>query len=236
MRLDPVAAAKRIIEKRYPSCKAAVLSGSVVRGESTKTSDLDLVIFDQALESSYRESYVMFEWPVEAFVHNFESYRQFFQSDCKSGTPSMPRMVYEGLVLKGEDLLEPIKREAQDLLEKGPDPLSKEDIEMRRYFITDALDDFTGSGKRSEEIFIAGVLAELIHEFVLLTNGRYIGKSKWIPRALMQYDPVFAAEFTSVFDEYYRTGRKDNVIALADSILEPHGGRFFEGFSLGKKE
>lgn len=236
MRMEPLEAAKRIIEKHYPTCSAAVLSGSVVRGEGTNTSDLDLVIFDESRPSSYRESFVDFEWPVEAFVHNFESYRQFFQSDCKSGTPSMPRMVFEGLILKGEERLEPIKREAQDLLEKGPEPLSNKEIETRRYFITDALDDFIGSSKRSEEIFIAGILAELIHQFVLLTNGRYIGKSKWIPRALMQFDPEFADEFTSVFDEFYRTGRKDKVVALADSILKPHGGRFFAGFSLGKKE
>ncbi|MDR0137777.1 nucleotidyltransferase domain-containing protein [Metabacillus idriensis] len=234
--MEPLEAAKRIIEKHYPTCSAAVLSGSVVRGEGTNTSDLDLVIFDESLPSSYRESFVDFEWPVEAFVHNFESYRQFFQSDCKSGTSSMPRMVFEGLILKGEERLQPIKREAQDLLEKGPEPLSNKEIETRRYFITDALDDFIGSSKRSEEIFIAGILAELIHQFVLLTNGRYIGKSKWIPRALMQFDPEFAVEFTSVFDEFYRTGRKDKVVALADSILKPHGGRFFAGFSLGKKE
>lgn len=236
MRMEPVEAAKKIIEKHYPTCSAAVLSGSVVRGEGTITSDLDLVIFDESLPSSYRESFVDFGWPVEAFVHNFKSYCQFFQSDWKSGTPSMPRMVFEGHILKGENLMQPIKREAQKLLEKGPDPLSDKEIEMRRYFITDALDDFIGSSKRSEEIFIAGLLARLIHEFVLLTNGRYIGKSKWIPRALMQFDPEFAGEFTSTFDEYYRTGRKDKVIALTDSILKPHGGRFFAGFSLGKKE
>ncbi|MGG4490592.1 nucleotidyltransferase domain-containing protein [Metabacillus idriensis] len=234
--MEPLEAAKRIIEKHFPTCSAAVLSGSVIRGEGTNTSDLDLVIFEESLPSSYRESFIAFGWPVEAFVHNFESYRQFFQNDWKSGAPSMPRMVFEGHILKGEKLLQPIKKEAHELLEKGPDPLSDKEIETRRYFLTDALDDFIGSNKRSEEIFIAGVLAQLIHEFVLLTNGRFIGKSKWIPRALMQFDPEFADEFTLAFDEYYRTGCKDKVIALADAILKPHGGRFFEGFSRGKKE
>ncbi len=97
----------------------------------------------------------------------------------------MPRMVYEGIVLRGKLLLEPIKEEAERLLEKGPDPWSKEEIDLKRYFITDALDDFIGSRSRSEMLFITNSLAELLHEFVLRTNGRYIGKSKWIPRALM---------------------------------------------------
>ncbi|PLR66220.1 nucleotidyltransferase domain-containing protein [Bacillus sp. UMB0893] len=236
MRLEPFEAAKKIIEKRFPKCQAAVLSGSVVRGEATPASDLDIVIFDETLKASYRESFVEFGWPVEAFVHNFDSYRHFFESDCKSGTPSMPRMVYEGIVLRGKLLLEPIKEEAERLLEKGPDPWSKEEIDLKRYFITDALDDFIGSRSRSEMLFITNSLAELLHEFVLRTNGRYIGKSKWIPRALMQFDPKFAEEFTSVFDEFYRTGKKENIIILTDSVLKPFGGRFFEGFSIGKNE
>ncbi|WP_263597219.1 nucleotidyltransferase domain-containing protein [Metabacillus idriensis] len=49
MRLEPFEAAKKIIEKRFPKCQAAVLSGSVVRGEATPASDLDIVIFDETL-------------------------------------------------------------------------------------------------------------------------------------------------------------------------------------------
>ncbi|KEZ50480.1 nucleotidyltransferase domain-containing protein [Metabacillus indicus] len=236
MRLQPAEAALKIVEKRFPSCAAAVLAGSVVRGEGTPTSDLDLVIFDESIKESYRESFVDFGWPVEAFVHNFSSYRYFFEEDCKSGTPSMPRMTAEGIVLKGKERLVPIKKEASALLEKGPEPLTQKEIDSRRYFITDALDDFTGCANRAEGIHVAGNLAELLHEFVLLTNGRYIGKSKWIHRALKQFDEHLAESFFAAFEDYYRQGEKDSVIRLADDILKPYGGRFFEGFSLGKNE
>ncbi|CDQ21416.1 hypothetical protein SAMN05192559_11035 [Halobacillus karajensis] len=39
-------AAYEIIGERFPSCDAALLAGSIVRGEGTVTSDLDLIIFD----------------------------------------------------------------------------------------------------------------------------------------------------------------------------------------------
>ena len=44
-------------------------------------------------------------------------------------------------------------------------------IEMKRYMITDALDDLIGSTNRAEELFIANTFADAIHEFVLRTNG-----------------------------------------------------------------
>lgn len=43
-RLEPLQAATQFILKHYPNCQGALLAGSVVRGEATRTSDLDLVI------------------------------------------------------------------------------------------------------------------------------------------------------------------------------------------------
>lgn len=53
-------------------------------------------------------------------------------------------------------------------------------------------------------------------------------------RALNQYDEKFTEEFVEAFNAFYITGEKDKVVQLVDMVLEPHGGRLFEGFSLGK--
>lgn len=148
----------------------ALIAGSVVRGEATETSDLDIVIFDKRLTSSYRESMFDFGWAIEVFAHNFTSYKYFIEMDCKAAKPSMPRMISEGIILRDEGILESIKKEAKDILEKGPEIWSEEIVSTKRYFITDALDDFLGSNNRAEEIFITNTLADLVHEFVLRTN------------------------------------------------------------------
>ena len=153
---------------------------------------------------------------------------------AKPPKPSMPRMVSEGIVLKDEGLIETIKAEAKEILEKGPEEWSEATINTKRYFITDCLDDFIGSNNRAEDIFIANTLAEIVHEFLLRTNGQWIGASKWIIRALKQYDEVFAKEFVEAFDDFYQTGEKSKVIQLVDQVSKPYGGRLFEGFSLGK--
>jgi hypothetical protein len=233
-RMDPYIAAEQFTLRHFPNCHGALLAGSVVRGEATETSDLDIVIFDKNLKTAYRESVIEFGWNIEVFVHNLTSYKEFFKSDCERARPSLPKMVSEGIVLKDCGILDLIKHEAIELLDRGPEEWSADTIKVKRYFISDALDDLIGSNNRAEEIFIANTLAEFVSEFVLRTNRQWIGTSKWIVRSLRNYDEKFAGHFVEAFDTFYKTGDKNKVIEMVDEILKPFGGRLFQGFSLGK--
>ncbi|RXJ02399.1 nucleotidyltransferase domain-containing protein [Anaerobacillus alkaliphilus] len=230
----PIHAAKKFVSKFHPNCDAALLAGSVVSGQATATSDLDIVIFDRNQSHSYRESLVEFGWPIEVFVHNLDSYKPFFVSDCERARPTLPRMVSEGVILKDNGIVVDIKNEANELLAKGPEKWSGEIIRLKRYFITDALDDLLGATDRSEELQIANTLTELVSEFVLRTNGHWIGSSKWVMRTLKQFDEQFAQQYFESFDLFYRTGDKADVADLVEDVLRPYGGRLFEGFSIGK--
>ncbi|WP_286180865.1 nucleotidyltransferase domain-containing protein [Bacillus sp. ISL-37] len=231
-RLSAFGTAQKFVKERFPDCDAALLAGSVTRGEATVTSDLDIVIFDKDIPSAYRESLIEYGWPIEVFVHNLQSYKLFFESDVKRARPSLPRMVAEGIVIKKSDFLPEIIGEAKRIIESGPEIWTKKEIEFKRYFITDTLDDFIGSNNEAEELFIAGTLAEQLQEFVLRTNKRWVGKSKWVVRELNHYDPVFSRKFVEAFSQYYRTGNKKMVVEMAELVLEPFGGRLFDGFSV----
>jgi predicted nucleotidyltransferase len=233
-RMEAYKAAELFTLNHFPNCHGALLAGSVVRGEATVTSDLDIVIFDKNLKTAYRESVFEFGWNIEVFVHNLTSYKEFFKSDSERARPSLPKMVSEGIVLRDSGIMDLIKQEAKDLLEKGPEEWSAKTIRIKRYFITDALDDFIGCTMRAEEIFIANTLAELVSEFVLRTNQQWIGASKWVVRSLRNYDEKFAERFVEAFDTFYKTGDKNKIIVMVDDILQPFGGRLFQGFSLGK--
>jgi hypothetical protein len=234
-RMEAYQAAELFTLNQFPKCDGALLAGSVVRGEATETSDLDIVIFEKNLKSAYRESVIEYGWNIEVFVHNLTSYKDFFKSDCERARPSLPKMVSEGIVLKDTGIIGTIKQEAKEVLGRGPEEWSAETIRIKRYFITDALDDFVGCTKRAEEIFIANTLAELVSEFVLRTNRQWIGASKWIVRSLRNYDEKFAGHFVEAFDTFYKTGDKNMIIVMVDEILQPVGGRLFQGFSLGKE-
>ncbi|MCH1627157.1 nucleotidyltransferase domain-containing protein [Ferdinandcohnia quinoae] len=232
--LTPIEAARQFIHTFFPNCQGALLAGSVVRGEETATSDLDIIIFDQTVKTAYRESLIKFGWPIEVFVHHLSSYQTFFENDVKRARPSLPRMVSEGIIIKDTGIIEQIKKEANQILEKGPEEWPLELINTKRYFITDILDDFKGSQNRAEELFIANSLADLSSEFYLRTNQQWIGSSKWVIRSLSQFDKQFADEFVDAFDSFYTSGDKDKVILLVDKVLAPYGGTLFHGFSLGK--
>lgn len=235
-RLEPIVAAKTFISMHFPHCQAAVLAGSVVRGEATETSDLDIVVFDQTLESSYRESLIEYGWRIELFAHNLTSYRAFFDQDRQRAMPSLPTMVAESVVLKDTSVIETIKHEAKDLLERGPDVWSDEMIEMKRYFLTDALDDLIGCQNRQEGLFISSTIGDLICEFILRTNGKWTGTSKWAYRALARHDNELAHQLATALESYYRNNEIDDLVYFVDEAMLPFGGRLFEGFSRGKSK
>ena len=55
-----------VLQERYGAADSLLLAGSVVRGEETATSDLDLVVLYPQIEQSYRESFHQDGWPIEA--------------------------------------------------------------------------------------------------------------------------------------------------------------------------
>lgn len=232
-RLSAFETATNYIQTHYPACNAALLAGSVVRGQETETSDLDIVIFDKDLPSAYRSSILFEGWPIELFVHNFSTYKDFFKSDAERARPSLIRMVAEGLPIRDCGMLNGIKEEASAILIEGPVEWTEEVIRTKRYIVTDLLDDFIGA-RREEGLFIAGALADGIHEFFCRTHNQWIGAGKWIPRALKEVDPDFAEKYFEAFDTYYRTDEKGEIIELTNGLLQPHGGRLFEGYTLGK--
>lgn len=234
-RMNAREAASKIVEQHFPGCTGAVLAGSVVRGDATNTSDLDIVIFDKKLPASYRTSFNSFGWPVEAFVHNSESYKFFFESDRKRARPSLPDMVANGVIIKNEDgIIDKIKKEANQILTNGPDKWTKEEFELKRYFLTDVLNDFIGSESRPEELFILNKLVDLVCEFILRTDNQWVGDAKGMYRALQSYDAILTEELIQSLNAFYQYSEKNSMIEFVDRTLEPYGGRFFEGFSAGK--
>ncbi|MBY6036225.1 nucleotidyltransferase domain-containing protein [Fictibacillus nanhaiensis] len=231
MRISARQAAKRFVETNFPACEVAYLAGSVVRGEETESSDLDIIIIDSSVGESYRQSLMEFDWPIEVFVHNLFTYKNFFKENVDRARPSLPQMCAEGIILRDNGHASRIKNEALQLLKAGPTPWKTVEIENARYHLTDLLNDLEGSTNSIEDLFIVSKLADLTHEFVLRVNGHWIGEGKWIIRALKEYDEFFAERFAEVFDTYYSTRKKVSVIQFVDEIISPFGGRLFEGYS-----
>ncbi|GHO89211.1 nucleotidyltransferase domain-containing protein [Dictyobacter formicarum] len=228
-------AAQALIDEKFPACDAAFVGGSVIRGEGTKTSDLDIVVITHTVNTAYRESFCYAGWPVELFVNTPQSYLEFFASDKQSRKPALPRMCAEGIILQNRDgIAQRIKTEAQQLLAAGPEPLNTAQLDRLRYSLTDALDDLEGSQDRGESYFIANSVAVRACDLLLGAQNQWIGHGKWVLRALRNFDPNQAEQLTRALEAYYQHGDKQALITFADDILKPLGGRLFDGYTAGK--
>lgn len=233
--IDELTAAARMIHgQRYPGANVIFLAGSLVRGEGTSTSDLDLVVIFERLPHAYRESYRFDRWPVEAFVHDPETLNYFFwEVDRPSGIPSLPAMVSEGVEIPGSSALSrSLKTLANELLADGPPAWERRDVERSRYEITNLIDDLREPRSRGEQTATATVLYGVLANHYLRSRGAWSAQGKSIPRRLRAVDASFAGEFEGAFESLFRNGGCSRVISMAEDILAPDGGGLFEGFRL----
>ena len=225
-------AARAFIATHFPDCLAAVLFGSVARGEATATSDLDIIIVTHEDISPYRKSYREYGWFIEAFVgsrkHNEDKIKHF------RGTrgPSFLTSYAEGAILKDQhNFAQDLQEKAIAILELGPDELTRQEIDAYRYVITDWLDDFVDSKSYEESLFIAYELAAKAGEFLLAYNRKWIGERKWLYRALQKLDQELAGHLVEELKSFYQTGVKEGFIEVVVRILDPAGGKLYEGYS-----
>ena len=230
-RLSPEEAARGIFRERYEEARVVFLGGSVMRGEATPTSDLDIVVVYERLPNAYREAFVYGGWPVEAFVHDVGTLAEFFESDRRRGVPALMSMVWEGVeVPEACEFSAGLKRSARELLEAGPPPWDEEELTLRRYRLTDWADDIRYPRSAEELVATGAWLYGDAAEFYFRTRGLWSAHSKTIPRRLREADAAFAERFLRAFETLFAEKRPEPAVALVAELLEPFGGFLFEGF------
>jgi predicted nucleotidyltransferase len=223
---------KKILRTKYPTAEFAFLAGSIVRGEGTAFSDLDIVIVYKELPNAFRESFYFRKFPVEAFVHTPETLNYFFEADSKTFVPSLAMMVAEGIVVPAKnDLSERLKCLADDCL-NNPPQISDEEIRNLRCWITDLVDDMRAPRSKEELTASAAVLYTVLADFYFRANGFWSAKSKSIPRRFEKTNPELHQKFCASFEKLFVAGKPKEVIELAEELLAPHGGFFFDGLRL----
>ncbi|MCA9801469.1 MAG: nucleotidyltransferase domain-containing protein [Cyanobacteria bacterium HKST-UBA02] len=231
-RPDPEEAALEIQREHFPDCLVLFLSGSVITGQATATSDLDIVVFFDSLESASRKSFFHRGWPVETFLHDRKSFQFFCAMDGKAGRPFLANMVVTGIALPEEnDFSRAVVADARRFLDAGPAPLSRSELDRRRYSITNHLDDIREPRSRSELYASGARLLEELSDFYFRSHGLWSASHKSIIRALDAADAGLCARFESAFDSLFRLGQSDETIAIGEEILTPFGGRLFDGYS-----
>lgn len=228
----------RLKQEKYPDADSLLLAGSVIRGEATSTSDLDIIVLYPELPNAYRDSYYYDNWPVEAFVHDLQTLTYFIDEiDAPTGVPSLATMVDDGKsVPSATELSKSAKVLAQASLRKGPEPWSIQTVNSARYMITDLIEDLKDSRNATESQAIASVLYSTIVDFYFRIHGFWSAKGKTIPRRLRKVDPGFAERFEKAFSAVFLKNESQALISLVSDLLAPHGGPLFSGHRLEAPE
>ena len=223
-----------IFDLKYPDAGVIFLAGSIVRGESTPFSDLDLVVIFDRLPAAYRESFNFQGFPIEAFVHDPETVNYFLHEiDRPSGIPSLAQMILEGVEIpKPNDLSRSLKQLATSVIQLGPPGLSEAEVRKLRYDITNMVDDIRQPRSRGELVASGAELYEMLANYYLRTNALWSAKGKSIPRVLSQANADLCLRYAASFDELFAHGRPESAVALVEEILRPRGGFLFDGHRL----
>lgn len=227
-----IGVANAIRSDRYPNAIAVFAAGSIVRGEGTASSDLDLVVVFASLASAYRESFRFDGYPVEAFVHDPETLEYFFfDVDRPSGVPSLPQMVLEGVeVPAANEISLGLKQLAASVIDAGPPPLDAPTEQRMRYFVSDLIDDLRTPRSRDELVATGARLYEQLADYHLRRQGLWSAKGKAIPRVLQRVDPELCGKYSQSFDALFTRGDATAVVHLAEELLRTAGGFLFDGY------
>lgn len=225
-----LAIAEAVLASRYDGACFAYVAGSIMRGQGTRLSDIDLVVIHDHLEAARRESFVVEGVPVEAFVHDEATLAWFLDHDVARGRPSVLDMIVAGTVI-GRDpaRAETLRQGVATRLSAGPPPLAPAARDALRYEITDAIDDLRGERSPAETLAIGAMLHPRLVELALRGRGRWNGTGKWAPRLLRAASTTLADSFEAAFRTLFVSGNPEPVIALAEAELEPQGGPLFDG-------
>lgn len=207
------------------------LAGSVVRGEGTRYSDLDLVVVHERLHHAYRESFISSGWPIEAFVHDPETLRYFLSTDRASGVPTLASMIVDGIALPdANEFARSLKLAAAAALDAGPPPWSDKERQLSRYLITDLAEDLRDPRSNAEFHASASRLYEMLANHFCRSRGRWSARGKAIVRHLRNVDASFAEAFARAFDSAFERADCRPLVEIAKSVLEADGGFLFDGY------
>lgn len=213
----------------YPRATIAMIAGSTARGERTRTSDIDLLIgeslFDAAEQRSEAATHAFQGEIFEVFAYTPAGFAEWAERRISQHRPVIVHMLVEGIPIRDDGHLEPLRREWGAVLAAGLS-LTAQESAFRRYVITDLLDDLRDLTDPLERRVLASVLFEKIAELMLLAERRWIGSGKWLPRRLRELstersallsEPLLAEDYTTFID-------------CVEAELTRAGGRVQAGF------
>jgi hypothetical protein len=233
---EAVEFARRFVALRYPEAQAAVLAGSRARGGGRPDSDYDVfLLFRHLPEGAWREKAWFEGQAFELFGHDPGTLSYFCRTMvARSGVPSVPEMVADGIVLVGggSAAFASAREMAARTLAAGPPPFDPATKRARLSALTELRETLAGCPPGPSLISVGAALYPVLVDFTLRTAGAWSASVKRMPAALSALDPALGDRFADAFAALFAAADPAPVLALADSIMARHGARPGDSFRI----
>ena len=220
----------------YPHAEAAIIGGSIARGQGTATSDIDLLLLFDNVPHAWRETLKLGQQTVELYAHDLRSFDYFCrQLDRPGGRIPMAMMVIEGKNLLPQTRASAdLYQLAQAIYDAGPPALAGDALASRRYEITTLLEDLVDSTVAEETLAVATKLYDVLANFVLRAGGAWSGVGKHLARRLRAYSPEIADDLHAAMSLILldTPAGKQAFTRLVAHALQPYGGPLLDGYAL----
>ncbi|WP_345752428.1 nucleotidyltransferase domain-containing protein [Microbacterium rhizophilus] len=228
--MDHDAIARRFLQARFAAADTALLAGSTARGERTASSDIDLLVIGPAAmfdagEDSRAATYAFEGEVFEVFAYTPEAFARWAERDLAAHRPLLLNMLIEGRPVRSGSLLEPLRARWRAVRDAGP-RVDPHELDLRRYIVTDVLDDLRDAADPLERHVLAALLFDRLGQLLLLRHGRWIATGKHLPRGLRAWDP----DRTARLADPLLAGDHTAFAVAAAAELELLGGRLQADF------
>lgn len=231
--MDAITLTREAMQEHLPDARAVLLAGSAANGRATPTSDLDVVALIHGQARSWRRTVLHRRRPVEMFVYTEDTVEEWWQRDASGGHCALAHMCANAVVVWDDGLGQRTSERARSFIAAGPPAPSPQEIDGRRYRLTDALDDLADVADPDEQDILAGGVVVATAELALITRRQWLGEGKWLVRRLHASDPQLSSQLFEARRVVVTEGDAGALIAVADHVLAEAGGRLTAGFAQG---
>jgi hypothetical protein len=232
--MDPVSVARSFVDHAHPAADLSILGGSAGTGKATATSDLDIVILYPNGNSNYAETTQYQGWVVEAFVHTPDSIAFWYEKEKAARCAVLGDICVRGVLLTDKGGGESLQQHARHYMEQGPEPLSNSERDIRRYDLSNSLDDLLGTTDHAEKYATSTDVFNQAVELLLSHEGAWLGKGKWMVRRLEQLPH---SQLALQLLNWAGSSQHDatELVEIASEVLRRAGGYVMEGFLRGSR-
>ena len=220
---EVLAAARDLVASRFPSATSAILAESALGESRSSKSDLDLVVIQEAVESRW-EGIHEGRWPVEVFISDLEGWERYVANEVRERRPVVLHITATGVPLTTNSMTtEDVQLNAQQLLARGPNPLTTSELALHRRLLTDVVDDLEDAGQGPERQFVIEATFRQSAELWLMANRQWLGSGKWLARAISEKAPELSTELAAAVQVAHQ-GDSSRLLAVALFVLDGAGG------------